>query len=258
MLSRLADKFFKENKDPTSRLEEAKAFIVQCFGSNKRLFKKGPEAAWSQRLKDLMMFQQTFRTEFTAEIELENKKYLIGHCLGSGLTANVYYGMQSDSHRPVAFKVFHPVRHSADGSPEGNFHEFANREASALKLLGNGPDCDETAHRNVIKLLAEIPDCQWTDQSGESFQTTVLVYEFATRGDLLSYIKYTGKIQPELARYIFRGLVEALIVCHHSKNIAHLDVKSDNCLLLDRVVLADFGFARQLKKEKVPTAWPLV
>lgn len=72
--------------------------------------------------------------------------------------------------------------------------------------------------------------------------------ELCSGGDLLNYVRKRRKLKEDIAKYIFKQIVEGLYYCH-AKRIVHRDIKLDN-LLLDEdgsVKLCDFGVSKHLK-----------
>ena len=56
--------------------------------------------------------------------------------------------------------------------------------------------------------------------------------ELCAGGDLLNYVRKRRKLKEEVAKYVFKQVVEGLVYCH-SKGIVHRDMKLDNILLDD-------------------------
>jgi serine/threonine protein kinase len=77
-----------------------------------------------------------------------------------------------------------------------------------------------------------------------SHTSCVLALEYCEGGELFEYVQDAGRFHDDLARYYFRGIVEAVAACH-SVGVAHCDLKLDNILLDSnfQVKLADFGLA---------------
>ena len=72
--------------------------------------------------------------------------------------------------------------------------------------------------------------------------------EVCEGGDLLNYVRKKRKLTEDVAKFLFKQVVEGLIYCH-SKGIVHRDIKLDN-LLLDQygnVKICDFGVSRHLE-----------
>ena len=65
--------------------------------------------------------------------------------------------------------------------------------------------------------------------------------------DLLNYVRKRRKLKEDVAKHIFRQVVNGLNYCH-AKGIVHRDIKLDN-LLLDsngNVKICDFGVSKHL------------
>lgn len=78
----------------------------------------------------------------------------------------------------------------------------------------------KTRHENIVKLF-------------DSFETNkhiVFVMELCAGGDLLNYVRKRRRLKEEVAKYIFKQVVEGLYYCH-GKKIVHRDIKLDNLLL---------------------------
>ena len=75
-----------------------------------------------------------------------------------------------------------------------------------------------------------------------------LVMEYCEGGDLLHHINGSGMLTDDLARTLFRGLLEGIQFCHHL-GIHHRDLKLENLMLTSRderqmqLQIADFGLS---------------
>ncbi len=83
----------------------------------------------------------------------------------------------------------------------------------------------------------------------ENSKNFFIVMEYASNGDLLSYVKDIGPLTEQKGRVIFRQVVEGIKHCH-LKNVLHRDIKLDNILLDGEfsVKICDFGVSRFIKK----------
>lgn len=74
-----------------------------------------------------------------------------------------------------------------------------------------------------------------------------IVMEYCQRLDLFTYLEDKELTETE-AKRLFRQLVEAVETCH-SAQVAHLDIKPENCFIDANGVLklGDFGFAKRLE-----------
>ena len=72
-------------------------------------------------------------------------------------------------------------------------------------------------------------------------------------GDLLSFIRKRNKLNEQIAKMIFKQIIEGLKYIH-KKNIIHRDIKLDNILIdtTNTVKICDFGVSRKISKgEKI-------
>lgn len=215
----------KESK----RYELAKAFCVQAFGDIDMLWRRGPKAAWEKNLQKMMENAEAPRTQFEFMFNARGKTYNIGRVLGQGVSAEVYFGEMKAPRQKVAFKVF-----------KHEYTKLARKEAKILQKINN---------ENCIKLIDSIEKFQWPYHSET---TSVLIFEYATKKELVYWLMNSGAMNTKLARWVFKQTMMGLMYCH-GQNIAHLDVKADNILLTSgpRVLLADFGFARECEEREL-------
>jgi serine/threonine protein kinase len=97
-------------------------------------------------------------------------------------------------------------------------------------------------HPNVVKLF-------------ETFETgrhILLVMELCAGGDLLNYVRKRKKLDEDIAKYLFKQIIEGLGYLH-SKSILHRDIKLDNILLdgKGQVKIADFGVSKLVKPNEI-------
>jgi serine/threonine protein kinase len=80
------------------------------------------------------------------------------------------------------------------------------------------------------------------------------VIELCAGGDLLNYVRKRRKLKEDVAKHIFRQIIEGLGYCH-SKSIVHRDIKLDNILLDSEgeVKICDFGVSKIVKKGEIMT-----
>ena len=73
----------------------------------------------------------------------------------------------------------------------------------------------------------------------------LIVIELSTGGDLLSYVRKRRQLKEDIAKSLFKQIVEALRYCH-SKRILHRDIKLDNILLTleGDLKICDFGVSK--------------
>lgn len=78
--------------------------------------------------------------------------------------------------------------------------------------------------------------------------------EICGAGDLLTYVRRRRKLKEDIAKHLFRQIIEGLRYCH-SKNILHRDIKLDNILLSSEgdVKICDFGVSKVVRNGEIMT-----
>lgn len=78
--------------------------------------------------------------------------------------------------------------------------------------------------------------------------------EYVCGGDLLSFVRKRTKLTENIAKFIFRQIIEALQYIH-SQNVVHRDIKLDNILidLSNNIKLCDFGVSKEYKRGELMT-----
>ncbi|XP_059113070.1 sperm motility kinase X-like [Peromyscus eremicus] len=108
------------------------------------------------------------------------------------------------------------------------YASLINSEINIMKSL---------AHPNIIKLFHVV----------QTRETTYLVMEHASEGDLLHHILELGSLEESEVQRLFTQIVHALKYCH-DKFIIHRDIKANNILLDHRgnAKLCDFGLSTKV------------
>lgn len=77
----------------------------------------------------------------------------------------------------------------------------------------------------------------------------ILAMELCAGGDLLNYVRKRKKLDEDVAKVIFKQIIEGLGYIH-KKHILHRDIKLDNILLdgKGRVKIADFGVSKLVRQ----------
>ncbi len=151
----------------------------------------------------------------------------VGRRLGGGGQGVVHEARPSTTkHAPPRALKAAPIEHRA-------------RLEAEIRLL------ESIDHPNILKVLDKDLGWELEAKSGEQFGFYVTE---RCRGSLLDLWELHRA--PVLVLQLFRQVCEAVEYLHHLENpMIHRDIKPDNVLLADeprRVVLADFGIAREL------------
>jgi len=160
--------------------------------------------------------------EASTRIKQQIGEYKISQeIIGVGSYAVVRRAVHSRTCQQVAVKIIdltHP-----------QVRERAFREVEVLREVGK--------HKNIIALY----------DSHEEDRYMYLFMEYASGGDLFSYVQRVGPITEVKARYFFKQCVDALAYCHE-RRVTHHDVKLENMLLsLEQSLrLSDFGLSQRL------------
>jgi len=148
--------------------------------------------------------------------------YKIGsEVIGVGSYAVVRRAVNTRTLQQVAVKIIDLT--------QPQVRERAFREAEVLREVGK--------HKYIIALY----------DSYEEERFLYLFMEYASGGDLFSYVQRMGNITEGKARYFFKQCVDAIVYCHE-RRVAHHDVKLENMLLSPdhSLRLSDFGLSQRL------------
>lgn len=156
--------------------------------------------------------------------------YRIGRILGAGAFGKVNLGMHKLTGKLVAIKSIKKAYLKDEESKKKLMQEF-----SILKNL---------RHPNIIRLY-------------ESFETekhTLIVMELCSGGDLLNYITKRKRLSEDLAKFVFKALINGLTHCHRH-GVLHRDIKLDNVLINTEgeLKICDFGVSKAMRKGEVIT-----
>jgi len=208
----------------------------QLFGLTSRVAQSNEST--QQQSKDTMMIS---RSEF-------DKKYTTCSLLGKGGFGAVYAGYRNSDHFPVAIKVINKNR-ILSAATTINEHRIP-LEVALMKI---------TNHiEGVIKLIEyfELPDCYMlimermmttkVHASGRDIKTSS-----ANVKDLFDFISDNGPLKEDLAKKIFRQIIDAVQKIH-SAGVIHRDIKDENILIdtqTHNVKIIDFGSGARLHDE---------
>lgn len=97
-------------------------------------------------------------------------------------------------------------------------------------------------HKNIIQVY----------ETFESEQYLLIIMEYISCGDLLSYVRKRSRISENVAKFIFKQIIEGIHFIH-SKNIVHRDIKLDNILIdiNNTIKICDFGVSKSVRKGEI-------
>lgn len=151
--------------------------------------------------------------------------YRIGKILGKGAFGKVNLAVHKLSQCLCAVKSINK--------------QFFSDDSQTKKVMQEVVMLKKTRHQNIVRLY-------------EYFETEkhiLFVIELCAGGDLLNYVRRRRRLKEDVAKCLFKQIVESLAYCH-SKSILHRDIKLDN-ILLDangQVKICDFGVGKIVKK----------
>jgi serine/threonine protein kinase len=147
--------------------------------------------------------------------------YRIGRLLGKGAFGKVNLGMHKLTGKMVAIKSINK--------------EYLTDEHSKNKVMQEFSILKQLHHPSVIRLY----------DSFESTKHILFVMELCAGGDLLNYVRKRKRVKENMAKFIFKQLIDGLQHCH-SRGILHRDIKLDNVLLnaAGDLKVCDFGVSK--------------
>ena len=153
--------------------------------------------------------------------------YDVGDEIGSGKFAIVKKCLNKETNIEYAAKY---IRKRRGGGRRGAKMEDIKKEVDILHQID---------HPNIIQLY----------EVYETKLEVILVLELVSGGELFDYISEKDHLSEEEASAFIKQILDG--VEHlHSKNIAHLDLKPENIMLLNknstRIKLIDFGLAQMI------------
>lgn len=103
----------------------------------------------------------------------------------------------------------------------------------------------EMHNKHVIRLFHVEDNYSHRTKNGRTYETIVLIMEYAENGELFDVLHYSGAFSVDIAKTYFRQIISALKACH-GQNIVHRDLKPQN-ILLDahfNLKICDFGLSK--------------
>ena len=179
--------------------------------------------------------EEAEKTKFKT-INLEND-YQIGQEIGSGQFAVVRACIQKSTGKKVAAKFI--KKKQSKSSRRGVARIDVVREVKILKMLNNvwwGTTCE-----HVMKLYDVYEDRQ----------KVILIVELVAGGELFEYLSENEFLEEAETASIMKQVLTAVAFLHN-KRVAHLDLKPENIMLLNKeqrppvVKLIDFGLSQHI------------
>lgn len=157
-------------------------------------------------------------------MESDNNNITIEKFLGEGSTSNVY--LCTYNNKKYAIKLLKDI------------------PIAKTSFIQETKSLNEIVHPNITNIIRSgISKLYYNDKI---IDNPYILLELAEKGELFNYIFYPKKgfSEPE-SRFIFKQILNAVKACH-DKNIAHLDIKTENIMLDSnwKIKLADFGLSR--------------
>jgi tRNA A-37 threonylcarbamoyl transferase component Bud32 len=151
--------------------------------------------------------------------------YKIIKLLGRGSFGKVHLGIHLLTRKRVAVKCIDK--------------QYILEEKAQAKVVQEIKILRGLSHRNIVKILEVF----------ENKKYVFIVTDYASRGDVLQYMKEHGIFKESKAKQIAAQILNGLQYIH-DRNILHRDVKLDN-ILLDKdfkVRICDFGVSRTMPR----------
>lgn len=115
-------------------------------------------------------------------------------------------------------------------------------EKAKTKILHETTILKNLNHDGIVKFY----------ETFDSKNHILIIMEYISCGDLLSFVRKRTKLSEKIAKFIFKQIIEALNYIH-SKGFIHRDIKLDNILidLNNKIKICDFGVSKQIKKGEI-------
>jgi serine/threonine protein kinase len=184
---------------------------------------------------------------------LKNGRYTLGKVLGQGGFGITYLGADTHENRPVAIKELFPEGTSRRPNSRQILPSTGLAGAGFLEIMHKFEEEYEVTRKLHHPGIVQVFDI--FEENG----TAYLVMEFLKGQTLGKRIEKQGRLSASEVQGIALKLLEALEVVHGA-GMLHRDIKPDNVFLHQdgRVVLIDFGSARQFARNKTVSHTRLV
>ena len=182
---------------------------------------------FKEKLCELSLFIKRYYKDYGKYPNSNIDFYLYGREIGSGAFGKVNIALHIGSGRLVAIKIF--------------AKKNIKSERKIKKI------------RNEINILSKLrhPFINQILDTFENEQNIFIVMEYIC-ADLLSFIRKREKLSENIAKIIFKQIIEGLKYIN-KKNIVHRDIKLDNILidLTNTVKICDFGVSKRITKNEI-------
>jgi BR serine/threonine kinase len=157
--------------------------------------------------------------------------YTFDKIIGEGSTGKVKLAFHKETGEKVAIKII--PKSSFDQRPD--LEAKVRREIALMKVMN---------HPNILRLIDVL----------ESTRNLYMVLEYAEHGKLFDFLVDQGTLSIEVGMNFFRQIAFAMEYLHRL-GICHRDLKPENILVdsYDRIKIADFGFARWVRRDMADT-----
>jgi serine/threonine protein kinase len=136
----------------------------------------------------------------------------------------------------------------------------------AMKVMAFNSSFDMSCSINEVKILKQIsefdshPHVMEILKSFELGSKVIQIYPLCSGGELFDHVVSRGHFSENDAAIIMNQLFAALD-CLHRHNIAHMDIKPENILFVNKdphseIMLIDFGMAVDLSSSTIPKPTP--
>uniref|UniRef100_A0A1I8C3W2 Protein kinase domain-containing protein n=1 Tax=Meloidogyne hapla TaxID=6305 RepID=A0A1I8C3W2_MELHA len=158
------------------------------------------------------------------------KAYELQEIIGQGIASVVRKCLENETKHPYAVKIVDVTTERQSEKEAKLALEEALSEVKLLKML--------SGHPSIVKLHDFYPTPTFL----------FIIFEFASE-ELFDKLNRAVKFGEKKTRHVMQQLFEGICFIHE-KMIVHRDLKLENILVIgdDRVVISDFGFAKQLKE----------
>lgn len=157
-----------------------------------------------------------------------DSKYLVQKVVGAGGSSKVYLATDVNDNQ-VAVKTIRKDK----GYKDSTATNMVRREFEMLEKLAEHPNIIGSIESNTQGLLTI---------GGRQENVMYNVLEYAENGTLGRFIRYTGGVEEEMARFFVLQICDAINYIH-KQDYVHLDIKLEN-ILLDQffnIKVADLG-----------------